>query len=142
MKARKLLVSGTVFLLTLILQMSCAKSNKDLIYGTWINEKMALPKTVQTPEGYHDYPTVSATTPIQTGSEQIVKFWTDSEGNVWFQTYSVEGGAKYQTLQKVSKNGTVREMVAVGVDEFDPKWFPTKVAPGEPYYHIWYRVGK
>ena len=117
------------------------KANEEL-YGTWINEKMDPPKTVQTTEGYHDYAKVSDTIPYLTGPEKIVKSWTDSEGNVWYQTYSEEFGAKYQTLQKVSKNGTVREMVAELVAEFDPKWFPTKVDSKGYYYHIWYRAEK
>ena len=80
--------------------------------------------------------------PFDQGPEQIVDYWTDSEGNVWFKTNAIENGAKFQTLQKISKSGAVLEFVANGVTSFDSKSYPIKVDPTGGYYHIYYRAAK
>jgi len=131
-----------VFLVALIpvFLLGCSNANKNLIYGTWTNEQMNPPKTVETSEGWHDYSSISDTTPYGKGPEKIIRCWTDPDGAVWFQTQSEERGAKFETLQKISKGGTVREMVANAVYEWDSKYFPKAVDPSGANYHIWYRA--
>jgi hypothetical protein len=143
MKVRKMLLTAQVVSLALILLGGCAKPNKDLFYGTFTNENESPPKTVHAPGVMKDYAAVSDTTPIVEGTEQIFDYWTDSEGNVWFKTNAIWKGAKFQTLQKISKSGTVLEIVSNGVTKFDSKSFPTKVDPtGGDYYRIYHRAEK
>ena len=137
MKANKVVLLALLIPTFLV---GCANANKNLIYGTWINEKMNPAKTVETSEGWHDYSSISDTTPYAKGPELIVRCWTDADGAVWYQTHSEERGAKFQTLQKISKSGTVREMAANPVDGWDPKYFPKTVDPSAANYHIWYRA--
>ena len=127
-------------LLILTFFIGCSNANKNLIYGTWINEKTSPPKTVETPEGWHDYYSISDTEPYATGPESIVGCWTDRDGTVWYQTRSELNGFKYQTLQRISKGGTVREMVAAQVSEYNPESFPKTVDPTGLDYHLWYRA--
>jgi hypothetical protein len=48
MKAFKMILSAQMIPLIAILLGGCAKPNKELIYGTWINEKM-VPQKVELP---------------------------------------------------------------------------------------------
>jgi hypothetical protein len=123
------------------------KPNEEL-YGTWTNEEMSHQKTVNHPDGkFEDYFSVSDTTPFRGGTTEIVKKWTDSEGNVWyntcdtFTTGSVKGH-KVQNLWKISKSGTVAEFVWSEVGQFDPSKFPTTIDPKGNNYFIFNSAGK
>lgn len=142
MRTGMTILSATMVLLSLVLLFGCTKPNKDLFYGTFTNESMSTPKTSHTPGVFKDYATISDTTPSVQGPEQIVDYWTDSEGNVWFKTNAIWKGEKYQTFQKISKSGTVLEIVSNKVTEFDSKSFPTKVDPTVSSYRIYHRAEK
>lgn len=142
MKPRTLLLFTLLVLLALILLGGCVKPNKELIYGTWVNEKMVPQKTAKTSGSYKDYLLTSDGAPFDQGREQIVDYWMDSEGSVWYKTQFEATGFKWQGLEKISMSGTVLEYVMNGVAEFDPKSFPTKVDPSGGHYHIYYRAKK
>jgi len=85
MKSRLRLFGVLVFALALMFLVGCAPKKyipkpNEVIYGTWTNEKMSPPKMVQTPEGYHDYASISDTTPIVAGPEKLFNSWTDLAG--------------------------------------------------------------
>jgi hypothetical protein len=107
------------------------KPNEE-IYGTWVNEQMNPPKTLNNPDGtFADYFPASYSKPYQGGNKEIVKKWTDSEGSVYYDTYDTFTfgagmvGMKPQCLSKVSKSGTVLEMMWVFVGEFGRDKFPS-----------------
>ena len=132
-----MLTTGLIFLSLFV---SCsAKPNKELFYGTFANEKMSPPKTVHVPGKYMDYPTIADNNPVIEGSEQIVDYWGDAAGDIWFKTNSEWKGMKFHALQKISKSGTVLEMVSLEVQDFNSKNFPTKVDPAAEYYRVYYR---
>jgi hypothetical protein len=106
------------------------------LYGTWVNEKMMPPKTVNNPDGtFADYFPASYNKPYQGGKIEIVKTWTDSEWSVYYDTYNtLTFGAtmevtKFQCLIKVSKSGTVLEMNWISVSEFGPEKLPSAIDP-------------
>ena len=111
------------------------KPNEE-VYGVWVNEAANPPKTVNNPDGtFADYFPASYSKPYQGGNSEIVKKWTDSEGNVYFETYNTFTfgagmvGGKSQCLRKVSKSGTVLESNWVFVGEFGPDKFPPAIDP-------------
>jgi hypothetical protein len=80
---------------------------------------------------YSDYSSLTDPSPAASGEEEVAIKWKDSEGNIW---YNIQGGAsegkytfKFQSLQKLSKSATVRELVSGLVDEYDPNSYPTKI---------------
>jgi hypothetical protein len=104
------------------------------IYGTWVNDEMMPPKTVNNPDGtFADYFPASYSRPYEGGKSEIVKKWTDSEDNVYcntFDTFTFGAGVvgmKTQCLRKVSKSGTVLEVMWVFVSEFGPDKFPSTI---------------
>jgi len=123
------------------------KPNEEL-YGTWVNDKMNE-KMVMNPDGsFADYYPASYNKPYQGGKSEIFKKWTDSEGNVFYNTYVTiifgSPGYKTQDLCKVSKSGTVLEMQWVGVSDFGPEKFPSafdaKTQSEIMGYFIYYRA--
>jgi len=132
------------FSLTFLLLASCVQPNKQLWYGTWTSEKGPYQKSVHAPDGMvQDFSLLSDTTPVQRLKMQIVRCWSDSEGNTWFNNEGtvLEGPhknsiPKFQTLEKISKSGSVLEVMARGVVEFNPKNFPTKIDPTDPYFYL------
>ena len=144
MKTRQSVLAVLVSLLSLILLASCAQPNKQLYYGTWTNEKGHYQKMVHTPDGVvQNFNLLSDTTPVEQANVQIVKCWLDSEGNTWFNTEGtiIEGPhkntvPKVQTLEKISKSGTFLEVMVKGVVDFNPKSFPTKIDPTDPYLYM------
>lgn len=148
MKGRMLILAAPVILLALILLGGCSQPNKQLFYGTWINDKMATQKTIRAPDGKWDnYMPISDAAPFQRGTEQIVDFSTDSEGNLWYKTYCsiTDGtykGSKLELLQKINKTGTRLEFVWQQVGTFDPKSFPSKIDSTDGSYTIYYRAGE
>ena len=126
------------------------KPNEE-IYGTWVNEEMNPPKTVNNPDGtFADYFPVSYSKPFRGGTTEIFKKWTDSEGSVYcdtFDTFTFGAGMvgmKTQCLKKVSKSGTVLEVMWVFVGEFGPDKFPSTLdtTSGNSFqgYLIFYRA--
>lgn len=122
------------------------KPNEEL-YGTWINAEQFSysQKSVNGPGGYKEYWRIADSAPSAEGTEEIYGKWTDSEGNVWYKTFAtiISGwgkGFRSQTLHKLSKSGTVRELVYALVSTFDPSDFPTKIDPEDSTYRILYRA--
>ncbi|MGA2614686.1 MAG: hypothetical protein ABSG38_14705 [Spirochaetia bacterium] len=126
------------------------KPNEE-IYGTWVNEQMNPPKTVNNPDGtFADYFPASYSKPFRGGTTEIFKKWTDSEGSVYYDTFDTftSGmgiqGMKTQCLKKVSKSGTVLEWNWVAVSEFGPEKFPSTLDTKSEHdiagYFIYYRA--
>jgi hypothetical protein len=104
------------------------------LYGTWVNEEMNPPKTVIGPDGtFADYFPATYNKPFRGGTVEIFKKWTDSEGNVYYDTFDTftsgmgVQGMKTQSLRKVSKSGTVLEWSWAAVSEFGPEKFPSTI---------------
>src|SRR5208337_1615297 len=102
------------------------------LYGTWVNEQMNPPKTVNNPDGtFADYFPASYSKPYAGGNKEIVKELTDSESSVYYDTYETFTfgagivGMKSQSLYKVSKSGTMLEVMWILVNEFGPDKFPS-----------------
>jgi hypothetical protein len=111
MKSARVL-SICVVLLSLALLAGCSRANEKLYYGTFTNDKIIPEKTVRVPGSFKDYNSISDSETVQEGTEKIVKAWTDSEGNTWFQTYATITAGSYkntkvQTLQRINKASTV-----------------------------------
>ena len=140
MKAGRILFVFSLTLLTVLMVGGCAKPNKDFLYGIFTNKDISPQKMVRAPGEMKDYCSIEDTVPTAEGTEQIVDYWRDSEGNVFFKTQATEYGIKFLTLQRISKSGTVLEFVANGVADFASKEFPTEVDPTGDFYHIYYRA--
>ena len=148
---------GIVSLMILITLGSCRqgkyveKSNEE-IYGTWTNETYIgvspgsyykPQKVVIAPGTYSDYQMITDTSQVASGKQEILSKWKDSEGNIW---YKIQGSGsagsntyKFQSLHKLSKSATVRELVGVVVDEYGPDSFPKKIDSQDSDYRIYYR---
>jgi hypothetical protein len=108
----------------------------EVINGTWVNDEMMPPKVVVSPDGTIEYYfPASFSKPYQTWKSEIVKKWTDPDGNVYYETYDTltSGGTmehtRFQCLKKISKSGTVLEWNWVTVSEFRPEKFPPAIDP-------------
>lgn len=165
MKKGAILFGFGLFLLAATVLLSAAgqgyvlKANEE-IYGTWTNEGAKFPKLTQKqvnfPGGYKNYALISDTKPFEISTVQIAEKWTDTEGNVWYKiratvTFGVTPsgvykgydyrGWKFQNLLKISKSGTVLELMWVHVPESDPSLYPTKIDPTDSeHYVLLYRV--
>ncbi len=111
------------------------KPNEE-IYGTWVNNDMMPQKVVMSPDGSFEYYfPASYSKPYQGWKSEIIKKWTDSDGNVYYQTYDtlVFGGTmehtRFQALKKISRSGAVLEWNWVTVSEFRPEKFPSELDP-------------
>jgi hypothetical protein len=108
--------------------------------GVWINAKADIQKHVNTSDGWKMYVNISDSVPWDVGTGGIDSKWTDSEGNIWYKSFGIDqNGDKHQELDKLSKSGTVWESVFREVDQFDPKYYPTKIDPMDPNYGIYLR---
>jgi hypothetical protein len=123
------------------------------LYGTWTNGSYdgispgnyyRPQKVVITPGAYADYSRLVDLSPAASGKEQVVSKWTDSAGNTWYQIQgsSSEGPYtyKFQSLQMLNVDATVREIVSVLVEEYDPNRYPTTVDSKDSSYRIYYRT--
>ena len=122
------------------------KANEE-IYGTWTNTAMQRQKNVSVADGSRDYLTVADKLPVIESKAQLASKWMDSDGNVWYKRFGtvISGeykGAKWQSLEKISKTGKVREFVSRVVDDFAPGNYPTSIDPNDHDYCIYYRSGK
>jgi hypothetical protein len=145
MNMRRVLIVFSVLLLFaslgIMAQDKYVPSSNEVFYGTWINEKMTPQKTVHNPDGsFEDYQHVSDTTPFRKGTSEITKKTTDSEGNVYYETFDkMSFGMVLHSLWKISDSGKAMEMVgrAAGAD---PSSFPKEIDPKDPHYFIFYRL--
>jgi uncharacterized lipoprotein YehR (DUF1307 family) len=156
MKAKRMLFYVLFALLVVLMLAGCAsgkyvpKPNEEL-YGTWINEKMSPQKLVNTPDGWKQYLHVSDSTPFYEGTRGITRKWTDSEGNIWYETFSTftsgagdYNGKSFTVLEKLSKSATVLESVwtmATSDQELKTPTYPSKIDPKDSEYSIYYRAG-
>lgn len=122
-------------------------SAKEELYGTWTNEKQSPQKTVNFTNGFKDFALLSDSVPVSEGTEKITSKWKDSQGNIWYKTLGTGTGGeskgyKWQTLQKLSKSGKMRELVDVLVGEFDSNSYPTTIDQKDGSYRLFYRAEK
>jgi hypothetical protein len=130
-----------------------AKGAEEL-FGTWVNEKNAADvfngqKVVVAADGMKVYCKVSDPAPRMIVSWEITGKWKDSEGNVWYKTLGtstggIYQGAKWQSLEKISRSGTVweRATICIEVGRFDPAFYPKTLDQKGVYHRILYRSGK
>jgi hypothetical protein len=86
------------------------------------------------------------TKPAAEGMEEISRRWTDSPGDIWYETPGAVtsgpgAGKKFQALTRISKAWTVRETVSVTVSDFSPADYPAAIDAGDPDYRIYGRKG-
>jgi len=124
------------------------------IYGTWVNadnraDVLHGQKAVVTADAMRIFSKASDLEPGMEVSWDITSKWTDSEGNVWYKTFGtstvgVFKGAKWQTLDKISKSGAVWERAAnvLELGNFNPAFYPRTIDPNGAYYRILYRMEK
>lgn len=122
------------------------KPNEEF-YKTWENDNTYPQKTVNFLGGYRDYNLSTDPTPTAgEGTEEIMKKWIDADGNIWYWTFGkiTAGqyvGVQFQTLSKISHNGTLRELaVAAPVYGFDPN-MPVTLDPINRTYRVNYLYG-
>ncbi len=149
MKAVRKVVLGLMILLCFLVagQAFSAPTSVDERFGTWSNEKpMEFQKIVWEAQGYREYFRVSDKEAVVVGASEIVSKWKDLEGNTWYKLFDtvIAGqfkGMKFNAILKVSKSGTVQELVYHQVyGEFDPHSdFPT-IDPKDSHYCIYYRT--
>jgi hypothetical protein len=157
MKRRMLFLSFLMILLSIITFGANAqdkyvpKPNEEL-YGTWTSKQNVEDffhpqKIVNTADGYKNYAKISNSVPFEEGTEQIDSKWTDTEGNIWYKTFStvtigVYKGYRFQSLVKISKSGTISESVSISIahQDFKPAYYPTKIDPNDSTYKIMFRA--
>lgn len=124
------------------------------LYGTWANEKNLADvfhgqKVVVTAEGMKIFCKVSDPEPRMVTSWEITGKWKDSEGNTWYKTREMSTGgiyqgAKWQSLLKINKAGTVWERATTMLElgSFNAAFYPKTIDPKGVYYRVLYRTGK
>ena len=155
MKTRRILLTLPAVACALALLGGCGpgkyvpKANEE-IYGTWTNPDSAQQKLVISPSGWLVYAYLDDTSEIWGGTGQIVQKWTDSQGVIWYKTFSTittgyggNRGGKSQSLYRLSKGGTVLESQDAVVAALDPKQFPAKMDPRDrDNYRMYFRSTK
>jgi hypothetical protein len=116
------------------------------IYGTWANPNMLRQKNVSFADGSRDYVKVNDTAPIFESEAQLASKWIDADGKVWYKRLGIViagayKGAKWQSLERITRSGTVREWVTRTVTDFAPGNYPTVIDTTDSEYCIYYRVG-
>lgn len=114
------------------------------IYGTWTNATMQMQKNISYMGGSKDFFLADGTEPFVESKAELANKWTDADGNVWYQRYGtiVAGayqGTKWQSLERISKSGSVREWVSKVVASFAPENYPQAIDPKDRDYRIYYR---
>jgi hypothetical protein len=124
------------------------------LFGTWANEKNLADvfhgqKVIVTADGMKVFCRVSDPDPRMIVSWDITGKWTDSEGNVWYKTLGISTGgiyqgARWQSLEKISKSGTVWERATICLETggFNPAFYPKTIDQKGVYYRVLYRTGK
>jgi hypothetical protein len=133
-------------------QESVIAKGEEEIYGTWANENNRADvlhgqKVVVGPDAMRIFCKVSDPECGMEVSWDITSKWTDSEGNVWYKTLGTSTGglylgAKWQTLEKVSKSGKIweRAMNLLETGRFHPAFYPRTMDPKGIYYRVLYRI--
>ena len=97
----------------------------EILYGTWTNEQMFPPKWVMNPDGtYEQFNATANAAPFESGRFEIWKKWTDSEGNVWYNTAcevteGTQAGSMFQATWKIDQSGNSAEWIRRKVSRFD-----------------------
>ena len=157
MKGRMCLSVAALILLAMSPVWVCAQENvvpksDEVLYGTWANEKNGADvchgqKVVVTANAMEVYCKVYDPESSMEVSWEISSKWTDSEGNIWYKTFGTSTvgifkGAKWQTLDKISKSGEVWERAAnlLEMGNFNSAFYPRTIDPKGSYYRILYRT--
>jgi hypothetical protein len=126
----------------------------EALYGTWANEKNLVDvlhgqKVIVSADGMKVFSKVSDPDPRMIVTWEITGKWKDSDGNVWYKTLGtstggVYQGAKWQSLEKISKSGTVWERATILLEtgSFNPAFYPKTIDKKGVYYRVLYRTGK
>lgn len=121
------------------------KSNEE-IYGTWIADKAAQQKLVIAAGELRNFTLADDTQPYNACTQVITARWKDPEGTLWYKTcQTITGGlgglkgTKWQSLNRLSKAGSVLETMAAPVRDFDPKAYPEKLDPASESYAVFHR---
>jgi len=155
---RRMWLAGAALLFLLIpdvrtwAQESVIVKGEEEIYGTWVNadnraDVLHGQKVVVGPDAMRIFCIVSD---LECGMEvswDSTSKWTDSEGNVWYKTLGTSTGglylgARWQTLEKVSKSGMTweRAMNLLEMGRFNPAFYPRAMDPKGIYYRVLYRI--
>jgi hypothetical protein len=148
MKRGILLLAAVVLSLALALA-GCAKksfspSDNEVIYGTWINPSLQVQKNVSFAGGSRDYARLDDANPLMESETELEARWVDSEGNTWYKRFGtiIAGqykGTKWQSLERISKSGEIREWVSKIVTSFAPENYPKVIDPLDPMYNEYRR---
>jgi len=115
-------------------------SEKEEIYGTWINPDYggdwAVQKIIIDPNGtekrFHSRHDLAAgyTCPFT-----LIDKWTDSEGNIWYKMFWTLGNIEWKMYEiiRISNSGKTLEYVFSEID------FPKEITADHPDYRIYYR---
>jgi hypothetical protein len=140
MKTTKLLSGVVSILIFLAFTLGYAEEKKayvpkddEEIYGTWANTDYGVGfrgvKLVISPDGkFTEYGTETSTRPTLSGTFNITKKWTDSNGeNIWYKaTFDAEQVQTiYYHIIRISESGTVMEYEYSSID------YPTKIDPND-----------
>lgn len=115
-------------------------ANSDEIYGTWINMdyKWGRPpqKMIIKPDGtFESFMNADSKIPSWRGTAVIDKQWTDSEGNIWYESrWEGNWGESGYQLTKISNSGKTREYV------FEHAGYPKEIDPKHEFYRIYTRL--
>ena len=157
MKGRMWLAGVTLLLLLMPGVLAWAQEvilpkGEEEIYGTWVNadnrpDVLHGQKVVVAAEAMSIFCRASD---LEAGMEvawDITRKWTDAEGNTWYKTQGTSSagmyrGARWQTLEKISKSGLVweRAMNLLETGRFHPAFYPRAMDPTGIYYRVLYRV--
>ena len=154
MKVRLLLHAQVVVWLAVVQGITWAQEKytpreDEELYGTWTNDKMFPPQLVENADGtFEEHFPVSHPKAFRSGTIEIVKKWTGSDGSVYYYsldtiTFGADKGRKARALWKISELGKVLEVVRriTSSTTFDPNGMPTEIDSKEPYYLVFARSG-
>ena len=119
------------------------------LYGTWTNENTGssdnIQKQVYGSGEWKDYHTVADSVPVDQGTLEIDRKWTDASGNIWYRSYRIikmgpAVGSEFTMLSKLSKSAAVLEYVYKHSWPYAPVTYPTQIDTTSDTYHIFYRV--
>ena len=159
MRVRTCLPGAALLLLAMIqiggwAQEAVVPKGAEELFGTWANEKNLADvfhgqKVIVSADGMKIFCKVSDPDPRMIVTWEITGKWKDSEGNVWYKTLGtstggIYQGAKWQSLEKISKSGTVWERASILLEtgRFNPAFYPKTIDPKGVYYRVLYRTAK
>jgi len=111
----------TLYIIGLCIILICyaeiTSSESDELCCTWLNVKYNTSKPPQKlilafDGTYASYPSETSVDALERGTFRIVKKWTDSKGNIWYQVeIQGPGFEKRYELSRISNNGKTLECV-------------------------------